>query len=92
MQSCRPSLRRCWRSRRVGNVCAFIVERAKKHFRDAENIMARNPRRVVRAPRIMGLAYKAILDNLVARGFAPPRKKVRTPRARLLWIVLRNLV
>jgi presqualene diphosphate synthase len=76
----------------VGNVCAFIVERAKKHFRDAENIMARNPRRVVRAPRIMGLAYKAILDNLVARGFAPPRKKVRTPRARLLWIVLRNLV
>jgi presqualene diphosphate synthase len=76
----------------VGNVCAFIVERAKKHFRDAENIMARNPRRVVRAPRIMGLAYKAILDNLVARGFAPPRKRVRTPRARLLWIVLRNLV
>jgi presqualene diphosphate synthase len=76
----------------IGNVCAVIVERAKKHFREAEKIMARNPRRVVRAPRIMGLAYQGILDNLVARGFAPPRQKVHMRKARLLWIVLRNLV
>jgi phytoene synthase len=76
----------------LGKVCAFVVERAKRHFREAENIMARNPRRVVRAPRIMGLAYRAILDTLVARGFAAPRRRVRTPRARLIWIVIRNLV
>ena len=67
-----------------------IVERAQKHFRNAENIMARSPRRVVRAPRHHGRAYKAILDELVARGFAPPRAQVRTPSARLLWIVLRT--
>ena len=54
--------------------------------------MAQNPRRVVRAPRIMGEAYRIILDRLVARGFAPPRQPVRLPRARLLFIVLRNLV
>jgi phytoene synthase len=76
----------------IGKVCAFIVERAKRHFREAASIMARNPRRVVRAPRIMGLAYRAILDKLVERGFAAPRQPVRTPRARLVWIVLRNLV
>ena len=33
-----------------------------------------------------------ILGRLVARGFAPPRARVRLPRARLLFIVLRNLV
>ena len=54
--------------------------------------MARRPRRVVRAPRIMGDAYRVILDRLVARGFAPPRERVRLPRAALIFIVLRNLV
>ena len=46
----------------------------------------------MRAPRIMGAAYRAILDKLIARGFAPPRRPVRLPRARLLLIVLRNLL
>ena len=36
-------------------------------------IMAQCPRRAVRAPRIMGEAYRLILDQLIARGFAPPR-------------------
>ena len=54
--------------------------------------MAKSPRRVVRAPRIMGEAYHIILDTLVARGFAPPRERVRLPRAKLIFIVLRNLV
>ena len=78
--------------RNIGKVCTVVVERARRHFREAETIMARNPRRVVKAPRIMGLAYRAILDNLVARGFEAPRQPVRTSKARLLWIVLRNLV
>jgi presqualene diphosphate synthase len=69
-----------------------IAERARSHFRQAGAIMAQNPRRVVRAPRIMAEAYGLILDRLVARGFAPPRAPVRLPRARLLLIVLRNLM
>jgi phytoene synthase len=76
----------------LGKVCAVIVERAKRHFGEAERIMARNPRRTVRAPRIMAKAYRMILDGLIARGFAPPRQPVRVPRVRLIWIVLRNLV
>ena len=39
--------------------------------------MDRNPRRPVRAPRIMGKYYGSILDLLVARGFASPRAPVR---------------
>lgn len=76
----------------IGKPCAVIAEHAKNHFREAQTIMARNPRRTVRAPRIMGDAYRLILDNLMARGFAPPRERVHLPRVRLLLIVLRNLV
>jgi phytoene synthase len=76
----------------VGKVCAVIVELAEGHFRQAQKIMAQNPRREVRAPRIMGEAYHLILEQLVARGFAPPRTRIRLPRAKLLFIVLRNLV
>ena len=76
----------------LGKVCAVIVALAKAHFAEAEAIMAQNPRRAVRAPRIMGAAYRAILDKLVARGFAPPRAPVRHSKLRLAFIVLRNLV
>jgi presqualene diphosphate synthase len=75
----------------LGEACAAIVAQASAHFRQARIIMRQNPRRVVRAPRIMGEAYGLILDRLVARGFAPPRAAVRLPRVRILLIVLRNL-
>ncbi len=76
----------------LGEACAAIVEQAKAHFQHARAIMAQSPRRVVRAPRIMGEAYGLILDRLVERGFAPPRPRIRLPRTRLLLIVLRNLM
>ena len=74
----------------VGNVCACIVEGARAHFAQADKIMARNPRRCVRAPRIMSEAYRLILDSLVARGWSPPRRPIRLPRTRLLWIIMRH--
>jgi hypothetical protein len=40
----------------------------------------------------MGEADRVILEALVARGFTPPRPPIRLPRAKLLFIVLRNLV
>jgi presqualene diphosphate synthase len=76
----------------LGEACGAVVARTREHFRQANAIMASNPRRVVRAPRIMGEAYYAILDKLVARGFAPPRAPVRHSRVKLLLILLRNLV
>ncbi len=77
------------RSHTLPAACAVVVERARSHFAEAQAIMARLPRASVRAPRIMGLVYRSILDRLVARGWAAPRTPVRTPRARLLWIFLR---
>jgi phytoene synthase len=76
----------------IAKPCAALVSLARDEFDKASAIMAQNPRRVVRAPRIMGEAYRLILKALIARGFAPPRAKVHLPRGKFLLIVLRNLV
>jgi phytoene synthase len=52
--------------------------------------MRRNPRRVVRAPRIMSKYYRAILELLVARGFAAPRAPVRLNKMARILIILRH--
>jgi squalene synthase HpnD len=75
----------------LGKACAAIVELAEKEFREANALMAKSPRRIVRAPRIMGQAYQMILGALVERGFAPPRPAIRLRRLKLFFIVLRNL-
>ena len=69
--------------------CAPLVERARIHFQKADEVMDRNPRRVVRAPRIMSKYYRAILELLVGRGFAPPRTAVRLNKMARIAIVLR---
>jgi phytoene synthase len=70
-------------------VCVPLIERARDHFEKADQIMKRNSRRVVRAPRIMSKYYRAILELLVARGFAAPRQPVRLNKAARLAIILR---
>jgi phytoene synthase len=76
----------------LGEACNTLIVLAKAEFAAANAIMARQSRRVVRAPRIMAEAYQLILNGLIARGFAPPRKPVRLSRAKILFIVLRNLL
>jgi phytoene synthase len=74
----------------LGKACARVVERARGHFIEADAIMARNPRRTVRAPRIMAEAYRLILDSLAARGWSHPRRPIHLPKSRLLWIIMRH--
>jgi squalene synthase HpnD len=75
--------------RALPKVCAPLAERAKKHFEKADEVMKRNSRRAVRAPRIMSKYYRAILDLLIARGFAPPRTPVRVAKMAKISILLR---
>jgi squalene synthase HpnD len=70
-------------------VCLPLVTRARAHFEKADEVMDRNPRRIVRAPRIMSKYYRAILELLVARGFAAPRAPVRLNKIARLAILLR---
>jgi phytoene synthase len=74
----------------LGAVCAPLMAQARAHFARADAIMAQRPRSEVRAPRIMSVAYAAILKKLAARGFAHPRKKVKTSKALLLFSILRH--
>src|SRR4030081_2597391 len=75
--------------RGLPKVCVPLVERAKSHFEQADAIMKRNSRRAVRAPRIMSRYYRAILELLVARGFAPPRAPVPLHKMARIAILLR---
>jgi phytoene synthase len=76
----------------IGRACAPIVVRARTHFQTADAVMKRWPRAVVKAPRIMGEAYKSILDELEARGFAAPRRPVKLSKPHLLWILARYAI
>ncbi|MES2751704.1 MAG: presqualene diphosphate synthase HpnD [Pseudomonadota bacterium] len=74
---------------RLPRVCEDILKQARSHFAKSDDIMARNPRRVVRAPRIMSEYYHAILDKLVERGFALPRTPVKLSKAAKIFILIR---
>ncbi len=68
--------------------CREVAARAADHFAEADRIMAACPRRAVRAPRLMEVAYRDILARLLLRGFAAPRAPVRTNKLRVLWAML----
>jgi phytoene synthase len=76
----------------LGRACAIVIARAREHFAQAEKIMSQCSRRPVRAPRIMCEVYRFLLDGMVARGWNPPRDRVKVPRTRLIWILLRYAV
>ncbi len=73
-------------------VCAPLVAQARMHFQKSDEIMARNKRRNVRAPRIMSKYYRAILELLVARGFALPRDPVRLGKVSKMAILLQYAI
>ncbi|WP_309242844.1 presqualene diphosphate synthase HpnD [Lichenibacterium dinghuense] len=71
-------------------VCAPIVQEARRHFAEAQAIMAREPRRTTRAPRLMGAVYGAVLEATAKRGFSAPRQRVRKPKLKLLISFVRH--
>jgi presqualene diphosphate synthase len=74
---------------RIGQICEKVAARAQQHFAEADRIMDKCPRRAVRAPRIMRVAYGAIYQALLVRGWAQPRAAVKISKPRLLLTVLR---
>ncbi|MBK5198813.1 MAG: presqualene diphosphate synthase HpnD [Methyloceanibacter sp.] len=73
----------------LGQACAAVVTRARRHFAEASMVMAGCNRQSVRSPRIMASVYRALLEGLVNRGWSEPRPDVRTSRFRFLWAVMR---
>jgi phytoene synthase len=76
----------------IGRACASVVALAEQHFAKADAIMAASPRRAVRTPRIMAAAYRLILARMIARGWEPPRERVKLRRRQFLSILLRYAI
>jgi presqualene diphosphate synthase len=76
----------------LGQVCDAVAARAERHFEEADAIMARNSRRVVKAPRIMEEVYRHMLQGMVARGWESPRTRVSVSGLRLSWIAVQYAI
>ncbi|GJE60352.1 presqualene diphosphate synthase HpnD [Methylobacterium trifolii] len=75
---------------RIGEVCAALAEEAQAHYHATWAIIRRNARRATKAPRLMAAAYRLYLDALLARGWAPPRARVKPSKLRLVAVALRH--
>jgi squalene synthase HpnD len=73
-------------------VCEAVAARALSHFQEADAIMARNPRRTVKAPRIMEEVYRVMLQGMMARGWQAPRTRVSIGPLRLSWIAVQYAI
>ena len=74
---------------KLAGACVEVAARARGHFEKAQSIMAAAPRAAVKAPRLMAAAYSSILDRMVKEGFAPPRRRAKASRLRIIGALLR---
>jgi phytoene synthase len=74
----------------IARACRPIVARAHSHFREAEAVWRRIPRLKTRAPRLMGAVYAQLLGELEARGFQPPRNRIRLNRLTMISLLVRH--
>jgi squalene synthase HpnD len=75
--------------RRLGEACSALVARARRHFAEADSVMANCDRQSARSPRIMASVYHALLEKLVRRGWDEPRARVRPSKRQFFWAVMR---
>jgi len=74
---------------RVDGACRALAQRALEYFAAADRLMRSKPRGRLLAPKVMETVYRTILRDMLVQGWAPPRRRVRIGKRRLLWIVVR---
>lgn len=75
---------------RIGEVCASLAREAEDHYRETWAIITRNPRKATKAARLMAAAYHLYLKVVVARGWQPPRARVKPGKLALIAVALRH--
>jgi phytoene synthase len=73
----------------IDKACRMLARVAHEHYAKAERILRARPAGLLRAPRLMSAVYAQILAKMENEGWAPPRRRVRIGRGRLLLTVLR---
>jgi phytoene synthase len=74
---------------RIDGTAKIVAGHARAHFAEADRILKDRPRGHLIAPRLMSAAYRQLLDRMEAKGWAPPRVRVRHNRLALLWTLVR---
>jgi phytoene synthase len=77
---------------RVDAACRRLAAQAQDHFAGAERVLRARPRGRLLAPRLMAAVYQALLRDMLAEGWTPPRRRVRIGKLRLLALVARCCV
>jgi phytoene synthase len=75
---------------RIDKACRMVASMAHEHYAKAGLIMRSRPKGLLLAPRLMGAVYGQILGEMEKKGWAPPRRRVRIGRGRLLLTLLRH--
>ncbi len=74
---------------RLDAAARWLAPRAQAHFAEAAAILAARPKGLLVAPRLMEVAYARLLRQMVARGWAAPRARVKVSKWRLALSALR---
>jgi phytoene synthase len=77
---------------RVDAACRQLATQAQDRFAAAERLLRSRPRGKLLAPRLMAAVYRALLQDMLAQGWIPPRRRVRIGKLRLLALVARCAV
>jgi squalene synthase HpnD len=77
---------------RVDRACRALAAQALDHFSTADRLLRSRPRGRLLAPRLMAAVYRALLQDMLAEGWAPPRRRARIGKPRLLYIIARCCV
>jgi presqualene diphosphate synthase len=71
-------------------VCRDVAGIVERHFREAQEAMARCRRRAMRPAAVMGAVYRATLRELLRGDWRDPAARVALSRTAKLWLVLRH--
>ncbi len=78
---------------RLDEAARWLSAKAEAHFAEAHAILAARPNGRLIAPKLMDAAYSRLLARMIAQGWMPPRRRVRTNKALLalhlakLWLL-----
>jgi phytoene synthase len=74
---------------RIDGACRRLAAQALDYFEAADRLMRSRPTGHLLAPRLMAAVYRAMLRDMLAQGWSPPRRRARIGKLRLLAIIAR---
>ncbi|MFO1157609.1 MAG: presqualene diphosphate synthase HpnD [Reyranellaceae bacterium] len=74
---------------RVDQACRMLATRSLDYFGAADRLLRSAPRGRLLAPRLMAAVYRALLQRMLAEGWAPPRRRARISKPYLIYLIAR---